>query len=268
MTHMSQLVRSDRPAEHVTVITLHDPPMNFGSLRLIAQLHGALDDAAAAGVRVVVLASDVPDVFMTHAFLPDVVAAHDGVATEDPRHWFRALRLLEQGPFLTIAANNGRAWGAGAELCWASHLRVAGQSATFGQPEVRLGVVPGLGGISQLARLAGQSICMRMILDGSPVSALDCERWGLVHRVVPDDQVLPATLAWAVTLAKRPPDAVRACIAALIEGRDVPLHAALRGDAQHLAQLVASDASRTTMREAQARYDQGEPPEMVLGMRP
>ena len=119
-----------------------------------------------------------------------------------------------------IAAVSGVALGGGCELAMLCDLIVAGESARFGQPEIKLGIMPGAGGTQRLARAVGPYRAMEMILTGEPISAAEAQRAGLVNRVVPDDQVLEEALALARLIAERPPVAVRLARKALRYGME------------------------------------------------
>ncbi|MFI1733449.1 enoyl-CoA hydratase-related protein [Streptomyces acidicola] len=109
-----------------------------------------------------------------------------------------------------IAAVNGYALGGGCELVMMCDLVVAGESAVFGQPEIKLGVIPGIGGTQRLTRLVGRAKAMDLILTGRTMDAHEAERSGLVSRVVPDDRVLPTATEAAATIAAYGTPAVRA----------------------------------------------------------
>jgi len=123
-----------------------------------------------------------------------------------------------------IAAVNGYALGGGCELAMMCDLIVAGESAVFGQPEIRLGVIPGIGGTQRLTRLVGRAKAMDLILTGRIMDAREAERAGLVSRVVPDDQVLPESLEAATTIASHG----RASVTAARECVDRALETGLR----------------------------------------
>ncbi len=117
-------------------------------------------------------------------------------------------RELGSEGIATIAAVNGLAFGGGCELAMACDVRVAARSALFGQPEVKLGIIPGFGGTQRLARLVGQSKALEMNLIGDPMQASEAYEYGLASAVVDDHELLDTALAWARRLAAQAPLAV------------------------------------------------------------
>jgi enoyl-CoA hydratase/3-hydroxyacyl-CoA dehydrogenase len=118
------------------------------------------------------------------------------------------LREFGSGKVTTIAAVNGIAFGGGCELAMACDVRLAAQSALFGQPEIKLGIIPGLGGTQRLPRLVGDNKALEMNLIGDPVRADEAFELGLVNRVVPDHELFDEAVGWAQRLAKAAPFAV------------------------------------------------------------
>jgi enoyl-CoA hydratase len=108
-----------------------------------------------------------------------------------------------------IGAVAGWCLGGGCELAMALDIVIAAENARFGQPEIKIGVMPGAGGTQRLPRAIGKGKAMEMILTGEPVSAAEAERIGLVARVVPTEVLVDDALALAAEIAKRPPLAVR-----------------------------------------------------------
>jgi enoyl-CoA hydratase / 3-hydroxyacyl-CoA dehydrogenase len=117
----------------------------------------------------------------------------------------RFMRGMEQSPTITIAAVNSIAFGGGCELAMACDFRIAAESATFGQPEINLGIIPGFGGTQRLPRLVGESKALEMNLVGDPIDAYEAHRVGLANQVVPDHELFDAALAWATKLAGQAP---------------------------------------------------------------
>ena len=120
------------------------------------------------------------------------------------------LRRMEESSTITIAAVNAVAYGGGCELAMGCDVRIAAQSASFGQPEINLGIIPGFGGTQRLPRLVGTARALELNLTGDPISAAEAFEIGLVTRVVPDHELLDVALAWARKLGGQAPLAVEA----------------------------------------------------------
>jgi enoyl-CoA hydratase len=130
-----------------------------------------------------------------------------------------------------IAAINGFALGGGCELAMAATIRIASETAKLGQPEVKLGLIPGYGGSQRLPRLVGKGAAMKLLLTGEIVSAAESLRIGLVEEVVAPGDLMARARALAGTIAGMAPIAVRQCIAAVNAGYDLPLGEALAHEA-------------------------------------
>ena len=120
----------------------------------------------------------------------------------------RFMRGMEESRTVTIAAVNSIAFGGGCELAMACDFRIAAESATFGQPEINLGIIPGFGGTQRLPRLVGEAKALEMNLVGDPVDAYDAYRFGLVNQVVPDHELFDTALSWARKLSQQAPLAI------------------------------------------------------------
>jgi enoyl-CoA hydratase/3-hydroxyacyl-CoA dehydrogenase len=114
-------------------------------------------------------------------------------------------RSMETAGTVTIAAVNAAALGGGCELAMACDFRIAADGASFGQPEINLGIIPGFGGTQRLPRLVGQAKALELNLIGEPIGAAEAFEHGLVHRIVPDHELLDTALAWARKLAGQAP---------------------------------------------------------------
>lgn len=147
-----------------------------------------------------------------------------------------------------IAAVNGFALGGGCELAMHCDIIIVGESAKLGQPEVKLGIMPGAGGTQRFARAAGKFPAMRWLLTGDLLSASDALRLGLVSEVVPDGEVLKHAMEIAVRVARLPPLAVAAIKDAVLRGADLPLDAALRLEGESFQALFASEDRAEGMR--------------------
>ena len=250
------------PADGVGLIVMDNPPRNFGTPELFARIGEALQQAEDAGCGAVVIASDTPGYWIAHWSLQNLVDTYsrppDASSAAFPRRRATGLfDLLETLPMISIAANNGQAWGGGSELSWACDLRIAAESATYGQPEVALGLIPGAGGTTRLARLVGQTKCMELVLGCRPLPAREALALGAINRVVPDEKMRDEAIAWAAHIASMPRWALAAAKRSLIEGRDLPLAAARRNESLIFADVSRRPDALATMRAAQARYDAG-----------
>ncbi len=127
-----------------------------------------------------------------------------------------------------IAAINGAALGGGLEIALACDLRIASENAIFGMPEVTLGLIPGWGGTQRLPRIIPWAKAAELLLTGKPISAQEAYRIGLVNKVVPSSELMPAAKAMAETVCRRAPLAVRAAKQAMIQGIDVSLDDGLK----------------------------------------
>jgi enoyl-CoA hydratase len=147
-------------------------------------------------------------------------------------------------PKPTIAMINGFALGGGCELAMACDIRIAARSARFGQPEVRLGLIPGGGGTQRLPRLIGAGRALRLILTGDLIDAEEAYRCGLVDELVDDTELRRSTLAVAQTIAASSPVALRLAKAAVAAAWEAPLGAGLALERELFITAFASDDRR------------------------
>lgn len=140
-----------------------------------------------------------------------------------------------------IAAVNGYCLGGGCELAMACHLRIASRSARFGQPEVKLGLIPGYGGTQRLPRLVGEGRALELLLTGEMISADEALRIGLVNRIVDDGRLLEESTAWAAKIMKNGPLAVKGCLDAVRNGRGLPLEQGLAVEAGLFGMVCGSE---------------------------
>ncbi|MCU4639428.1 enoyl-CoA hydratase [Acinetobacter courvalinii] len=143
------------------------------------------------------------------------------------RHTERYWNAIAQCPKPVIAAVNGYALGGGCELAMHTDIIIAGKSATFGQPEIKVGLMPGAGGTQRLFRAVGKFHAMRMIMTGAMVKAEEAYSIGLVSQVTEDDQTIATAIQMAQGLAKMPPIALQQIKEVALMSEDVPLNAGL-----------------------------------------
>jgi enoyl-CoA hydratase/3-hydroxyacyl-CoA dehydrogenase len=179
--------------------------MNSIAPQVIEDLGKVWEKVQADGVRALVIASSNPFLFSAGADIKAFTQL-DESSGADLIHSAHALfRELETKGVATIAAVNGLAFGGGCELAMACDVRIAAQSAIFGQPEIKLGIIPGFGGTQRLPRLVGENKALEMNLIGDPVGAEEAYEFGLVNRSVPDHELLDTALAWARKLTESAP---------------------------------------------------------------
>ncbi|HEX5308467.1 MAG TPA: 3-hydroxyacyl-CoA dehydrogenase NAD-binding domain-containing protein [Solirubrobacteraceae bacterium] len=205
----TQVVKIEKRGEGVAIAWLANGQMNSIAPSVIEDLGKAWKQVKAdADVRALVIASSNPFLFSAGADIKAFTSMDEqgGRALVDQAH--ALLRELEGDGVATIAAVNGLAFGGGCELAMACDVRIAARSAIFGQPEIKLGIIPGFGGTQRLPRLVGENKALEMNLVGDPILAEEAFELGLVNRMVPDHELLDTALAWARRLAAQAPIAM------------------------------------------------------------
>jgi len=243
---MSEVV-VERPHEGVALIRIQRPEarnaLNMAVRRAVADAFAQL--GAEEAVRCIVL-TGTDTFFVAGADLREMadLTAGDHLARRTDALWQPVARC----PKPVIAAVNGYAFGGGCELAMHADIIVAGESAQFGQPEVRVGIMPGAGGTQRLPRAVGKFKAMRMLLTGRPVGAREAEAMGLVSDLVPDDKVLEHALALAQEIAALPPVALRLIKEAVLQGQDMPLDAAVAAERRAFMLLFDTQDQKEGMR--------------------
>ncbi|MBA3747295.1 MAG: enoyl-CoA hydratase/isomerase family protein [Solirubrobacterales bacterium] len=195
----------------VAIAWLDRPPANSLSPQVIAELGRVWDHVDAdPALRVLVIASANPMLFCAGADIKAFTAVGADGAGALLADGHALIRRMEQSSTITIAAVNAVAYGGGCELAMACDVRIAAQSASFAQPEINLGIIPGLGGTQRLPRLVGTARALELNLTGDPISAAEAFEIGLVTRVVPDHELHDVVMAWARKLGGQAPLAVGA----------------------------------------------------------
>jgi enoyl-CoA hydratase/3-hydroxyacyl-CoA dehydrogenase len=192
----------------VAIAWLANPPMNAVSPKVVEDLGTVWEKVKASGeIGAMVIASSIPVVFSAGADIKAFTQMDEG-SEELIDSGHALLRDMGQSRVSTIAAVNSIAFGGGCEVSMACDFRIAAQSAIFGQPEIKLGIIPGFGGTQRLPRLVGPHKALEMNLIGDAVTAADAFEHGLVNRVVPDHELFDEAIAWARRLASQAPLAV------------------------------------------------------------
>jgi len=201
------VVKLDRRGDDVAVLWLDNPPANSLSPAVIEALEGAWREVEGK-VRAVIVASPNPALFCAGADIKAFTTWDVDSGRRHLEHIHGLSRDWERSPIVTIAAVNGMALGGGCEIAMACDVRIAGDSASFGQPEINLGIIPGFGGTQRLPRLVGPAKALEMNTTGDPIWADDAYQHGLVNRVVADHELFDTALAWARKVAGQAPVAI------------------------------------------------------------
>ncbi len=225
----------------IAVITINRPDkLNALNARVVHELSQAFHQARSdKEVKGVVLTGSGQKSFVAGA---DIEQFPDLDALEGHRFSLRGQAVfnrIEELPKPVVAAVNGYALGGGCELALACHLRIASENASFGQPEVSLGIIPGFGGTQRLPRLVGRGIATELILTGERIGAQRAYEIGLVNRVVPLDALLETAKELVATIAAKAPLAVGMALQAL-RASDLPQHEGLRYEAALFGQTCAT----------------------------
>lgn len=238
-----QLVSADAHGT-IMVLALDRPAaLNALSRALVDQLADRLDEAAADdAVRAVVLTGSA-EVFCAGADIAEIPRML-GASAHDALPFDRLFETIASLPVPTIAAVRGLAFGGGCELVLACDTAVAGRSARFAVPEVKLGVIPGAGGTQRLVHAIGKAKAMRMLLTGAPVDGEWAYAAGLVADLVEDGQVVDRALELAAQIAANAPRAVAYAADSARRVHDLPLQQGLAHERRNfLLALGTADAS-------------------------
>jgi enoyl-CoA hydratase len=223
----------------LVVIDRHEV-LNALDFAMIADLTDALETLDRdPHCRVVVIAGAGDRAFAAGADIGELARQTPTSLTVDDHfhRWERIKRIRKP----LIAAVRGFALGGGCELAMTCDMIVAGEDAQFGQPEIRLGVMPGAGGTQRLTRAIGKARAMEMILTGRTMGAREAETHGLVTSVVPPEATVEAALELAARVAEMPPVAVIAAKEAVEHADELPLTAGLEFERRMFFLLFAGD---------------------------
>ena len=236
----------------IAFITINRPDkLNALNDAVIADLDRAISRVETDDViRGVLLTGAGPKAFVAGADIGELATQDSISGKARARRGQAVFRRLERCGKPVVAAVNGFALGGGCELAMACHLRVASDTARFGQPEVKLGIGPGYGGTVRLPRLVGKGRALDLLLTARQVGAEEALQMGLANRVVPADQLLAEAEKLLRGILENGPLAVRLCLEAVDTGFEVSLDEALLLEANHFGLL----ASTTDMKEGMGAF--------------
>jgi enoyl-CoA hydratase len=221
MTFENLLIERD---DAIAVVTFNRPKvLNALNTHTLTELSNALDAFRAdAGVRAIVLTGAGEKSFVAGADINELAVQTPVQGKEHARRGQQIFDAIETLGKPVIAAVNGFALGGGCELAMACTIRLASDTARFGQPEINLGIIPGYAGSQRLPRLVGKGVAMEILLTGDMISAQRAYEIGLVNRVIAAAELMTEAKKLAHLLASKAPIAVRYIIEAVNQGLDAP----------------------------------------------
>ncbi len=253
---MTELVRSERYGS-AALLTLNRPEaLNALNAALLAALEARVAELAGwSELRAVVVRGE-GRAFAAGADIAEMRGMSPAEGRAFSRRGHQVLGALEALPVPVIAAVHGYALGGGCELACACDWIYAARKARFGQPEVGLGLIPGFGGTSRLARRVGAGWVRELVLTGEPLTAEEAREIGLVNRVFEDEEAtLAAALAVGETIARKGPVAVARAKRLLVEGADADLRVAHALEQEAFGGVFASEDRAEGMDAFLARRD-------------
>lgn len=277
-------LQTDREGRTLTV-RINRPPRNFMNRQMVSELHDLLDSLEGDGsTGAVVITGGIEGTFITHYDVEEILAGSEGVGMEVSAGVasasLRTIGGLSRVPggrtalkrtpaagllelhsihdlFLRmnrmdkvfVAAINGPALGGGCELALACDVRyMAEEAGAIGLPEMTLGLIPGAGGTQRLSRVLGTGRALEMILEGRPLSPDEALEVGLVHRVVPEEDLLDEAWAAATRFARRAPESIAGVKRAVLEGSSKPLPEGLAIERKWFISTASKPACQRAMR--------------------
>lgn len=228
------------------VVTINRPQvLNALNRATVAELDSVMQALGHdAAVRCIIVTGAGEKAFVAGADISELAQLSPEEGRSYAEAGQRVLMRIERLGKPVIAAVNGFALGGGCELAMACTLRLASETARFGQPEIRLGLIPGFGGTQRLARLIGRGRAIELLLTGRMVEASEAQAIGLVHKVVAPSALMTEARDLARTLAAQAPLAARYAIEAIVHGVEVSLDEAMVLEAGLFGLAAASEDGR------------------------
>jgi enoyl-CoA hydratase len=230
----------------IALVTINRPDkLNALSDAVITELRDAFERIQEeTGIRAAIVTGAGEKAFVAGADIKELAAHSPVEMREAARRGQQAFRLLETSSKPSVAAINGYALGGGLELAMACTVRFASENARMGQPEVKLGLIPGYGGSQRLPRLVGRGRALELLLAGEPIAAAEALRIGLVNAVVSPSELLSYSRAWLAKVTANAPLAVALAMEAVDIGLGVGLEEGLRLEAASFGLCAATEDCR------------------------
>jgi len=255
------------PYQHLTVsvqdriatLTVNRPDkLNALNAATIGELGAAIEEVQARDDVAAAILTGAGRAFVAGADISELTGISALEGRRLARRGQEIFRKFETSHKPTVAAVNGFALGGGCELAMSCQIRIASETAKFGQPEVKLGLIPGYGGTQRLPRLVGRGRALQLLLTGEMIDAQEAYRIGLVNRVVPADQLLAAATAMIQQMLMNAPLGLAACIDVVDRGLQLPLDDALALEASQFGVLISTkdtaEGTRAFLEKRPARF--------------
>jgi enoyl-CoA hydratase len=228
--------------DQIAKVTLNRPEvMNALNSKVFNDLeHVFMTLAGDVDVRVILLTGAGEKAFAAGADINEIARLDVATGEAKARRGQEVFRMIETFGKPVIACINGFALGGGCELAMACSMRLVSETARLGQPEVKLGLIPGYGGTQRLPRLVGQPMALKLLLTGEMIGAAEALRIGLVDEVVPANRLMERAWELAKTIAGMAPLAIAACMEAVRWGTDLGLVAATDVEAEIFGRLCGT----------------------------
>lgn len=224
------------------VISIENPPVNALSAQIMEELAQTLEMVREnSDVQTVILTGGGNKAFVAGADIKQFIEMTPEVGYELVKSGHQIFNMIENFEVPVIAAIEGFTLGAGCELAMACDIRVAGDKAVFGQPEVNLGIIPGYGGTQRLPRLVGAGKAKELIFTGDNIDASEAYRIGLVDILVPAGEALSQAHTLSAKIQKKGPLAIKAAKKAITKGLDLPMDEALELEAVQFKSLCSTE---------------------------
>jgi enoyl-CoA hydratase len=232
--------------DRIAIITIDHAPVNAFDFTTLTELGSAVDEVVAnPDVKAAIITGGGQLAFVAGADINEFTK----LTTPEQAATFIELgqstfTKIENRPKPFIAAINGIALGGGMELALACHMRIIGDRARLGQPEINLGIIPGWGGTQRLTRIVGPAKATELILTGDNLTAQEAFRLNLVNKVVPGGEVLKTAKDLAKKIVSKGGLAIAAAMQAISQARDAELNAGLAVEAKNITNLVGTEDAR------------------------
>lgn len=233
----------------IGILTINRPDkLNALNTHVVQEISSAFSTLESdSDVRVIIITGAGEKAFIAGADISEMQNINPLQALEFALRGQKMLEAIENSDKIVIAAINGYALGGGCELSMACDLRIASENARIGQPEIKIGVIPGWGGTQRLTRLVGKTKAKELVLIGDPISAQEAERIGLVNKVVPQETLIEDVMKTAETIAKLGTFSLSAAKHAVDRGLEIDFEKGQELERQFFALCFASPDQKEGM---------------------